>query len=190
MSEQANNSVIALYKTHDAAENAVKILAQASISMKEISVIGKGYHSEEKVVGFYNIGERVQFWGKYGAFWGSLWAILAGGLFLSTPLIGPVLVLGGFAAVVLAAIEGAVVGGGIGALGAALFSIGIPKDTILQYEDTLKADGFLVLVQGTADEVKHAHEILNTSKAAQVDVHCCGAKSSGECATPKVKIAS
>ncbi len=45
-----------------------------------------------------------------------------------------------------------------------MFSIGIPKDTILQYEDTLKADGFLVLVQGTADEVKHAHEILNTSK--------------------------
>ena len=190
MSEQVNNSVIALYKTHDAAENAVKILAQASIPMKEISVIGKGYHSEEKVVGFYNIGERVQFWGKYGAFWGSLWSILAGGLFLSTPLIGPVVVLGGFAAVVFTAIEGAIVGGGIGALGAALFSIGIPKDSILQYEDTLKADGFLVLVQGTADEVNRAHEILNTSKASQVNAHSGSAKSSAEGATSKVKLAS
>ena len=185
MSDTSNNSVIAAYKTHDAAENAVKMLAQASIPMKEISVIGKGYHTEEKVVGFYNIGQRMQFWGKYGAFWGSLWALLAGGLFLSVPLVGSVVVLGGFAAVVLTAIEGAVVGGGIGALGAAMFSIGIPKNTVLQYEDMLKADGFLVLVQGSADEVKRAHEILNTTKAANVDVH----SNAGPAAT-KIKIAS
>ncbi len=190
MSEQANNSVIALYKTHDAAENAVKILAQASIPMKEISVIGKGYHSEEKVIGFYNAGDRMKFWGKYGAFWGGMWGLLAGGLFLSLPVVGPLVVLGSFAAVVLGGIEGAVVVGAASALGAALFSIGIPKDTVVKYEEFLKADGFLVLVQGTAEEVKHAHEILNTSKATQVDAHCCGGKSSGTCATPKVKIAS
>ena len=189
MSQQANNSVIALYKTHDAAENAVKILAQASIPMKEISIIGKGYHSEENVIGFYNIGERMQFWGKYGAFWGSLWAILTGGLFLSLPVIGPVVVLGSFAAVVLGAIEGAIVGGGIGALGAALFSIGVPKNSIIEYEDAVKAEGFLVLVQGSAEEVKHAQEILNTSNPAKVDCHCCNSKSKDACA-PKTKMAS
>jgi hypothetical protein len=41
--------------------------------MKHLSVVGKGYHSEEKVVGFYNIGDRIKFWGTRGAFWGGFW---------------------------------------------------------------------------------------------------------------------
>jgi hypothetical protein len=37
--------------------------------MKHLSVVGKGYHTEEKVVGSYKIGNRIKFWGKRGAFW-------------------------------------------------------------------------------------------------------------------------
>ena len=39
-------------------------------------------------------------------------------------------------------------GGGLTALGAALYSIGIPKDSIVTYETALKADKFLLLVHG------------------------------------------
>ena len=58
---------------HQAAENAVKSLTEAGFDMKNLSVVGKGYHSEEKVVGFYNMGDRVKFWGSRGAFWGGFW---------------------------------------------------------------------------------------------------------------------
>jgi hypothetical protein len=39
-------------------------LAAAGLEMKNLSVVGKGYHTDEKVVGFYNAGDRIQFWGK------------------------------------------------------------------------------------------------------------------------------
>ena len=40
------------------------------IDMKQLSIVGKGYHSEEDVIGYYNTGDRVMFWGKQSAFWG------------------------------------------------------------------------------------------------------------------------
>jgi len=171
MTNNTNGSVVAIYDSHDKAEAAVKKLADGNIPMKEISIIGKGYHMDEKVVGFYNTGDRMKFWGKYGAFWGGMWGILMGGLFVTVPVIGSVVVLGGFAAMVLSGIEGAVVVGGLSALGAALFSIGVPKDTVLQYENALKADGFLILVQGTAEEVDHARDILQTINPKHIEIH-------------------
>jgi len=187
MTNKPNDSVVAIYDSHEIAERAVKKLADGNIPMKEISIIGKGYHSDEKVVGFYNTGDRMKFWGKFGAFWGGLWGILAGGLFLTVPVIGPVVVLGGFAAMVLAGIEGAVIVGGLSALGGALASIGIPKDTVLQYENAIKADGFMILVQGSAAEIERARDILKASDAKQVDTHCCKDKSVHDGSTIQLK---
>jgi len=64
---------VARFPDHTQAEVAVKALAQAGFDMKQLSIIGRGYHTEDNVVGFYNAGGRIRFWGKYGAFWGSLW---------------------------------------------------------------------------------------------------------------------
>jgi hypothetical protein len=35
--------------------------------------VGKEYHTEEQVVGHYNTGDRMKYWGKMGAFWGGIW---------------------------------------------------------------------------------------------------------------------
>src|SRR5271163_4344763 len=128
-----HETAIAVFPDHVAAENAVKSLTEAGFQMKNLSVVGKGYHSEEKVVGFYNMGDRVKFWGSRGAFWGGFWGLFFGGLFLTVPVVGHVVVLGYLAAAVVSAVEGAVVVGGLGAIGAAIASIGIPKDSVLQY---------------------------------------------------------
>jgi hypothetical protein len=165
------NAVIAVFADHKAAEAAIKKLADAKIDMKHLSIVGKGYETDEKVVGFYNTGDRVKFWGKRGAFWGGLWGWLFGAVFITVPGVGPVIVLGYLAALVVSAVEGAVVVGGLSALGAALYSIGIPKDSVIQYETALKADKFLVMAHGSADEVKRAREILGTSNPAQVGLH-------------------
>jgi hypothetical protein len=50
-------------------------------------------------------------------------------------------------------LEGAVVVGGVSALGAGLCSIGIPKDSIVKYETALRTDQFLVIAHGTTAEV-------------------------------------
>ena len=145
-------SVVAVYGDHNSAEAAVKELIASGYEAKNLSVVGKGYHTDEKVVGFYTTGDRVKFWGSRGAFWGGFWGLLFGGLFLTIPVVGHVVVLGYLATVVLAGIENAVVVGGLSALGAALYSLGIPKDSVLAYETAIKADDFLVMARGTADE--------------------------------------
>ena len=139
--------------------------------MKHLSVVGKGYETEEKVVGFYNIGDRIKFWGKRGAFWGGFWGLFFGGLFMTIPLVGHVVVLGYLATVAISGIENAILVGGLSALGAALYSIGVPKDSVLQYETALKADSFLVMAHGTVEEVARAKAILGAANPLRLDAH-------------------
>ena len=58
-------------------------MTAGGFAMKNLSVVGNGYHSEEKVVGFYSTGDRIKFWGSRGAFWGGFWGLFFGGLFLA-----------------------------------------------------------------------------------------------------------
>ncbi len=55
---------------------------------------------------------------------------------------GPVVVLGYLAAIVITALENAITLGGLSAIGAALYSIGIPKNSVVEYEAAVKADIF------------------------------------------------
>ena len=165
------DSVIAVYSDHSAAEDAIKKLAASGFEMKNLSVVGKGYHSEEKVVGFYNMGDRVKFWGSRGAFWGGFWGLFLGGLFMTIPVVGHVVVLGYLASVVAAGIENAVVVGGLSALGAALYSLGIPKNSVLEYETALKAESYLVMAHGPQAEIARAKSILETVGPSRLDVY-------------------
>jgi len=165
------NAVAAVYNTHTEAEAAVKELQRSGFNMKKLSIVGKNYHSEEHVVGYYNTGDRMKSWGKLGAFWGGLWGFIFGSAFFWIPGIGPIAVAGPLVSWIVGALEGAVVVGGISALGAGLFSIGIPKDSIVKYETAIKSDQFLVVAHGTADEASRARKILETAGAISVDTH-------------------
>jgi hypothetical protein len=165
------DTAVAVFADHNAAETAVKSLAKAGFEMKNLSIVGQGYHTDEKVTGFYNAGDRIKFWGSRGAYWGGLWGMLFGGIFLMTPLGGSVVVLGYLGAIIISALENAVIVGGLSALGAALYSIGIPKNSVVDYEAAVKADKFLVMAHGTSEEVARAKSILSSSKPSSLDVH-------------------
>jgi len=168
---ELEDAVVAVFADHTEADAAVKQLANAGFAMKQLSVVGKGYHTEEKVVGFYNLGDRVKFWGTRGAFWGGMWGLFFGGLFLTIPVVGHVVVLGYLAAAALSAAEGAVVVGGLSAIGAALVGIGIPKDSVMQYETAIKADDFLVMAHGTTTEMVRAKGILAATHPKNLVLH-------------------
>jgi hypothetical protein len=167
---EKTDSVIAVFGDHPAAEAAVKKLTAAGFEMKNLSVVGKGYHTDEKVVGFYNTGDRIKFWGTRGAFWGGFWGLFFGGLFMAIPFVGHVVVLGYLATIVIAGIENAVIVGGLSALGAALYSIGVPKDSVIQYETAVKADGFLVMAHGSPEEMARARTVLGAANPSRLDV--------------------
>lgn len=169
--EKDPNSVVAVYSDHSAAEAAVQKLKDEKFDVKKLSIIGRDYHTEQSVVGFYNTGDRMKYWGKLGAFWGGLWGLLFGAAFLFIPGIGPVIAAGSVVTWIIAALEGAIFVGGLSALGAGLFSLGIPKDSIVKYETSIKAGKFLLIAHGTAEEVERARTLLQTSGAEEINFH-------------------
>ena len=166
-----NNSVVAIYTLHTAAEAAIKELQQSGFDMKKLSIIGRDYHTDEHVVGYYNIGDRMKAWGKTGAFWGGLWGFLFGSAFFSIPGLGPVLVAGPLVSWIVGALEGAIVVGGLTAFGAGLYSLGIPKDSILLYETALKSGKYVLIAHGSDEDITQAKEILNRTKAETIEHH-------------------
>lgn len=166
-----SNSVVAVYNSHTEAEQAVTILGAASFDIKKVSIIGKSYHTEENVVGYYTTGDRMKSWGGIGAFWGGIWGLLVGAGFFLIPGVGPVLVAGPFLAALIGALESAVVVGGVSALVAGLVSLGIPKDSAIKYEAEIKADKFVLAVHGTAEELERAHAILATTSPISLETH-------------------
>lgn len=165
------NAVIAVYETHSGAENAVKELQKSGFDMKKLSVVGKDFHTDQQVVGYYNTGDRMKYWGKMGAFWGGVWGMLFGAAFFWVPGVGPLLVGGPLVAWIVGALEGAVVVGGLSALGAGLYSIGIPKNSVLKYETAIKADKFLLVARGTAVEAAKARDILSATGPSELNQH-------------------
>ena len=159
-----DSSVVALYPSHTAAEAAIKALEHAGFDMKKLSIVGRDYHTDEHVVGYYNAGDRMKRWGKTGAFWGGFWGLLFGSAFFAIPGLGPVLAAGPVVAWIISALEGAVVVGGLSALGAALTQIGVPKDQVIKYETALKVDKYVLMVHGSEDDAAKVRAVLASTK--------------------------
>jgi uncharacterized membrane protein len=174
------NTTVAIFKTHHEAEEAVRQLQRAGFDMKQLSIVGKDFETDEQVVGFYNTGERVKYWGKMGAFWGGLWGLLLGAAFFWVPGVGLVAVGGPIVTWIVGALETAAVAGGLSALGAALYSIGIPKDSVVNYETAIKAGKFMLVAHGTAGEVGRARELLRDSGAEELAVHPAAEAAAGD----------
>jgi hypothetical protein len=167
----SNNSVVAIYTSHAEAEAAVKELQRSGFDMEKLSIVGRDYHTEEHVVGYYTTGDRMRYWGKQGAFWGGLWALLFGSAFFWIPGLGPLLVAGPLVTLIVGALQSAVVVGGLTAIGAGLYSLGIPKDSVLRYETAVKTGKFVLVVHGTQDETTGARQIIERTNPEAVDHH-------------------
>ncbi len=175
------NSVVVVFESHDQAEDGICELQKDGFDMKHLSIVGKDYHTEEHVVGYYTTWEqavgyyttcaRMTYWGTLEAFWGGVWGHLFGSAFFWVPGIGPLLVGGPLVMWIVGALEGAVVTRRLTALGAGLISIGIPKNRVVQYVTEVKKGKLLLVAHGTAEEVERARAILHQTQAETTTVH-------------------
>ena len=173
-----NNAVVAVYQSHDEAEKCVLELQRSGFDMKKLSIIGRDYHTDEHVVGYYNMGDRVKYWGSQGAFWGGIWGWLFGSAAFFIPGVGPLVFAGPVVGWIVGALEGSVLVGGVSALGACFYSLGIPKDSILLYETALKSGKFLVIAHGTAEETASARKIIDGTPSETTEAHALTGNSS------------
>jgi hypothetical protein len=159
-----SDSAFFVFDSHAAAEAAIRTLGQSGFDLKKLSLVGKGYHSEEKPMGFYTAGDRIKAWGGTGAFWGGIWGLLLAPAVFVLPGLGVVGMAGPLVATLVAALEGAVVVGSLSALGAALTQVGVPEDQIIKYEAALKVDKYLLVVHGSAGDQQQARSVLAQAK--------------------------
>lgn len=167
----SESATVAVFRTHDAAEDAIRHLQRAGFDLTKLSIIGKDYRTEETVTGYYSTSDRMKKWGALGAFWGGVWGLLYGSAFFFIPAIGPVLVAGPLVAMLVTGLESAVFVGGLSIVGAALVSLGIPKHSVLAYETALKGGRFIVVAHGTDAQAARAREILERTAAESTAQH-------------------
>ena len=165
------NSAVAIYNTHTDAEAAIKQLQAAGTDMKLLSIVGKDYRTEDHVVGYYNTGGNLKYWGKLGAFWAGIWKLLVGEAFFWMPGVGPILVGGPLVSSIVGTLEGSTVHNGLSALGSALHTMGIPKSSVINYESALKANKFLLIVHGANGEASKMKEILRKTEPIELTAH-------------------
>lgn len=159
------SSTFRVFDTHAAADRALRAFEQAGFDMKKLSLIGKGSHGDEKPLGFYTVGDRIKAWGGAGTFWGGIWGLLIAPAVFFLPGVGVVALAGPVVAALVAALDGAAVVG-VSAVAVALAHVGMPREQALKYEAALKADKYLLVVHGTAQDQATATRLLALSGGA------------------------
>jgi hypothetical protein len=163
--ERTENAVVGIYDVPTGAEAAIRSLQESGFGPEKISVAGTDDPTGSQTIGYYQGCSGMKYWGALKEFWGPLWGVLSGWAFLSVPGIGPVLVAGPLAGWTVATLDNAAVFGGLSALGAGLYSIGISREGVSACESAVRNGKYLVLVHGTAKEVSKAKVILNLDTA-------------------------
>jgi hypothetical protein len=163
-SPDATDPVVAVCDTQEAAQSLVAALNRAGFDMTKVSLVGKGNLSPEHAHGFFTIGDRVKSWASTGSLWGAGWGLMLGAAIVVMPPIGVVVAAGPFVAMLLAVLEGAAVVGGVSAIAAVLTDVGLSPEHAANYESDVKADRFLVIIHGSAEDIARARTIAENSR--------------------------
>jgi hypothetical protein len=165
------SSVVGIYHTMEAAEEAVHTLDRAGFPLKQVSIVAQNLESEKEIQGYITAGDVAMSGAGTGAWMGGLFGLLIGAAFIWAPGFGPLLVAGPLAAVLLGGVEGAVVGAAGGGLLGVLVGWGVSKQHILKYEEKVKSGKYLIIAHGDAELVGKARAILENTDAEELAVH-------------------
>ena len=165
------SSVVGVYNSLDAAEEAVRKLGQGGFPIQHVSILAKDLGSEKKVHGFVTSCDVAKASARTGAWVGGIFGLLVGAAFVWLPGVGPLVVAGSLTSALLGGVEGAVAGAAFSGVLGWLTSLGISKEHILKYEESVKAGKYLVIAHGAADEVAKAQSILRGTRPAELDLH-------------------
>lgn len=163
------NNLIVVYDAHDKAIDAVTTLKQAGYTSKNLSIIGRADKardaaklSDKEIINV--AGAEV----GAGVTLGSVLGALAGVGIFAIPGLG---FLYGAGALV-GAIAGFDIGLVAGGVASALTVAGIKVAETKKYDDYIKDGNMLVIVQGSADEVKKAEDALKAGpKPVDIEKH-------------------
>ncbi|MET0064878.1 MAG: general stress protein [Candidatus Thiodiazotropha sp.] len=159
--DEFHQAVIGVFDTHAQAEATIVRLQQQGFPVDALTLVGKGYHSEERPLGIYTLADRVKAWGGTGLVIGALWGLLFGAAFFWFPDISPLGLSNPLPDLLAASAEGALAVGLLTGLVATLISLLLPNPPLLRYQGTLKAERFLLMTSGDAMLTETARRLMD-----------------------------
>ena len=165
------SSVVGIYAHIDQAEEAVQKLGQGGFPIQHVSIIAKDLGTEKKIHGFITPCDVAKSSARTGAWVGGIFGLLMGAAVVWIPGLGPLVVAGSLTSALLGGLEGAVAGAAVTGVFGWLASLGISKQHILKYEESVKAGKYLVIAHGTPEEAQKARAILAGTGPSELNVH-------------------
>jgi hypothetical protein len=149
------------------AEHALHELRDSGFPMDRVSVIARDADQKDDIAGTSvsdQPGNKADDGAKVGAIsggaLGGLTGLLVGLGTLAIPGVGPILLAGAGATVLATTLAGGAIGAVTGGLVGALIGIGIPEERARVYHDRVARGDYLVMVEGTDEEIARAEAIL------------------------------
>ena len=137
------NSVVAVFESYDQTKDAIRDLRTSGFDMEKLSSVGMEYEMERRHGWLLPLGA-------------GYWAGTRGGTAHQLDH---------------RRLEEAGMAGGLTSLGAGLYSVGIPKKAVVQFETEVKNGKHILVAHGTPEEVELATDILRQTQARTTTVH-------------------
>jgi hypothetical protein len=169
---------IGLFYSQDEAEAALRALKKGHFDMNRVNVIAKNANqvtdSENVDVGYNegnNAAEGAGAGATSGAVLGGIGGLLLGLGTLAIPGVGPIIVAGEAATTIATTLAGAGIGAAAGGIVGGLVGLGIPEEKAKIYSDRVSSGSYLVMVNGSDDDIRRAEEILHNNGIEEYGVY-------------------
>jgi uncharacterized protein YjbJ (UPF0337 family) len=170
---------VGTFSTHNEVESALTQLRDAGFDMNDVSVLVKNDENEPDEIAGVEVKDTVGNQAGKGAATGAVTGGTIGGVTgllvglgaLAIPGIGPVMTAGAVGTAIASALSGGAIGAAAGGLVGALVGLGIPKERAEVYDGVLRNGGYLVVVDGTQEELNEAQAILQRSNVGNYGVY-------------------
>ncbi|BAU14402.1 signal transduction histidine kinase, LytS [Leptolyngbya sp. NIES-3755] len=173
-SMNSNRRAVGVFSNRRDAENALHELKASGFDMNRVSVITRDAHGNQEIEGAEvtkKIGNKADEGAGAGALsggaLGGLTGLLVGLGTLAIPGIGPVMLAGEVATALATTAAGAAIGAASGGLIGGLVGLGIPEKEAKAYSDRVHQGDYLVIVDGTDEEIRRAETALNHANGLQ-----------------------
>ena len=165
-------ALVAVFCSHMSAEDAVRRLHLSGYDIKRLSIVLQNDSLVERVAGFYSTQERIRSWGKTGAACGAAAGLLAGTALVIIPGIEAGTVGYSVLSWVRGVLGAALAIGGLSAVGAAVYSSTLPKDSVLKLEPQVEARNskFFLMARSSPAEAAAVRRSLWSGANVELEV--------------------
>jgi uncharacterized protein YjbJ (UPF0337 family) len=170
---------VGTFSTRNEAEHALTQLREAGFDMDDVSILVKNDDNEPDEIAGAEVKDTVGNQADKGAATGAVTGGTIGGVTgllvgigaLAIPGIGPVMTAGAVGTAIATALSGGAIGAAAGGLVGALVGLGIPKERAEVYDGVLRQGGYVVVVDGTQEELNQAQAILQHTNIGNYGVY-------------------